>query len=140
MKKILLMLITSTKVAFMQLLLSLVILLISIIIAYRTKRWDDMIGLVLSIIFLIIYSIAFIHYWLAYNGKIKSNWNVKPDMRKKLLIVSRGIALLFLLITLMEAAYVKFQSDLICIVILLATVTILIIFFCLNFKYYNKIE
>lgn len=112
----------------------------SAVFAYNINDSEDLIALIFFMIFILILTASSVRYSLAYKGKIKINWTVKPDTAKKLNIVWRGTAQMFLFFALIIAVYVKYKSDIIFLCMLLITIICLVIFFRINFKYYDRIE
>lgn len=124
----------SYRLALIEIGLTFALLFFLILTTFNKNTFDDNTGLLLTMIFFIIYTVSSIRYWLAYSNNITANRKVNNRLKDILNILWQSAAHLILGIVILDYVYIYLKNDLYCIIILLLTIITAITDFLIRYK------
>lgn len=124
----------SYRLALIEIGLTFALLFFLILTTFNKNTFDDNTGLLLTMIFFIIYTVSSIRYWLAYTNNITANRKVNNRLKDILNILWQSAAHLILGIVILDYVYIYLKNDLYCIIILLLTIITAITDFLIRYK------
>lgn len=124
----------SHRLALIEIGLTFALLLFLILTTFNKNTLDDNIGLFLTMIFFVIYTVSSIRYGLAYTNNITADWKVNDRLKDILNILWQSVAHLILGIVILDYVYIYLKKDLYCIILLLLTIVTAITDFLIRYK------